>query len=107
MWKWVRSMKGQKLHLNGRDHWFSVEKTEYELKCSKMTGLAVRKLLDLPGVLKTQVNADYRRVAVWYLDHRIAEANVNRTIMQVNTAAWEAAGLTTHMTAQEFQGEMN
>ena len=72
-----------------------------------MTGTTVRKLLDLPGVTKDMVDADYRRVAVWFKDHRVAESNVNRTLMQVNATAWEAAGLTTHMTAQEFQAVIN
>ena len=32
MWAWVRSMQGKKLELNGSSYWFSVVKTEEELK---------------------------------------------------------------------------
>ena len=99
-------MKGQKLKYGDRNFWFSVEKSEYEPKCSKMTGTTVRKLLEL-GAEKAHCDADYRRVAIWYRDHRIVEANVDKTMMIVNAAAWDAAGLTRLAAHNDFQADIN
>ena len=105
MWQWVKSMKGIKLQHGGATFWFSVEKSEEELKRSRIVGGAIRALIE-KGVVRTEIDADYKKILIWVKDIRVLEGNMMMSGIQAKLPNWETAGLG-HIDSAEIVAQVN